>query len=187
MATPHDETQSSTGGQRSNRGWIWFFAVMIVLSVAAASITWMYNVRQQLTVAELNDAQKLWAEKGPADYDLWIEKRVSGADSDGTATPEIIEAKIRRSKVLAATLDGRPLTEERLRDENDMPSWFGFIEAFLERDLKPGAPRTFRTAVFDPQTGALLHFTRRVSGTHERQEITIRVSPPSPLKPSNPS
>jgi uncharacterized iron-regulated membrane protein len=172
--------------QRPNHGWIWFFAVIIVLAVAAAAITWTYNVQQQLTPEQLAAAQELWAKKGPADYDLRIEKKVSSAASDGEATPEIIEAKIRRGKVLAATLDGRPL-EARLLPDYDMPSWFGFVEEFLRQDTAPNARRTFRTAFFDPQTGALLNFRRRVSGTHERQEVTIQVSPPSPLKPTNPS
>ena len=114
----------------SNHGWIWFFAVIIVLAVAAAAITWTYNVQQQLTPEELAAAQKLWAEKGPADYDLRIEKKVSSATSDTEATPEIIEVKIRGGKVLAGTLDGRPM-EARLLPEYDMPSWFGFVEEFL--------------------------------------------------------
>jgi hypothetical protein len=170
--------------KKPNRGWIWFFAVMIVLAVSAAAITWSANVRQQLTFEQLAAAQKLWAEKGPADYDLWIEKRISSANSDAEQPPEIIESKIRRGKVLSATFDGRPM-EPRLLPNYDMPAWFGFVDDFLKRDLAEGAPRTFRTAVFSPETGALLHFTRRVSGTRERQEITIRITPPP--RPSEPS
>jgi hypothetical protein len=180
------ESASSAIRSRPNHGWIWFFVVMIVLAVTAAAITWTANVQQQLTQEQLDAAMKLWAEKGPADYDLRIEKKVSSATSDGEATPEIIEAKIRRGKVLAATLDGRPM-ESRLLPDYDMPSWFGFIDEFLRRDTAPNAPKTFRAAFFDPQTGALLNFRRRVSGTHERQEVTIRVSPPSPLKPTDAS
>jgi hypothetical protein len=86
--------------------------------------------------------------------------------------------------VLFASLDGRPMEARLLRDY-DMPAWFGFVEEFLENDAEPNAPRTFRTAVFDPKTGAILNFRRRVSGTHERQEITIRVLPPAPPKPGD--
>src|SRR5205823_2556628 len=110
----------------------------------------------------LDAAMKLWTEKGPTDYDLWIEKKISSAASDGEATPEIIEAKIRRGQVLAATLDSRPM-EARLLPEYDMPAWFGYVEEFLRQDTALNAPRTFRTAFFDPQTGALLNFRRRVS------------------------
>jgi hypothetical protein len=126
-------------------------------------------------------AWKLWETNGPRDYDLRIEKSTSSANSDGTARVEVVESKVRAGKVLFASLDGRPM-EARLLREYDMPAWFGFIEAFLKKDAEPNAPRTFRTAVFDAKTGAILNFRRRVSGTHERQEITIRVLPPTPLK-----
>ena len=43
----------STTRNGSNHGWIWFFAVIIVLAVAAAAITWTYNVQQQLSPEEL--------------------------------------------------------------------------------------------------------------------------------------
>src|SRR5262249_38030465 len=112
------------------------------------------------------------------------EKKVSSANSDGTATPEVIESKVRRGKVLAVRLDGRPM-EPRLFPEYDMPAWFGYIGEFLRRDTAADAPRTFRTARFDPTTGALVHSTRGVRGTHERQEITIRVSPPATLRPTD--
>ena len=51
--------------KRPNRGWIWFFLVVIVMAVTAAAITWSANIRQQLTPAQLAAAQKLWAEKRP--------------------------------------------------------------------------------------------------------------------------
>jgi hypothetical protein len=171
--------------KRPNRGWIWFFVAMIVMAVTAAAITWSANVRQQLTPAQLEAAQKLWAEKGPTDYDLWIEKRISSTNSDAELPPEIVESKIRRGKVISATLDGRPL-EPRLLADYDMPAWFGFVDEFMKRDTAEGAPRTFRTAIFSPETGALLHFTRRVSGTRERQEVTIRITRPAPA-PAEPS
>ena len=58
-----------------------------------------------------------------------------------------------------------------------MPAWFGFIETFLKNDEAPGAPRTFRTAEFDPRTGQLLRFTRSVSSTRERQELILHLTP----------
>lgn len=173
------ETRSEIRRPAKNRAWMWFFAVVIVLAGAAAGINWAYNVKQQLSPSQLADAMKLWKEKGPRDYDLRIEKSTSSANSDGKAKLEVIESKIRGGKVLFASLDGQPM-EARLLPNYDMPAWFGFIEEFLANDAKPNAPRTFRAAVFDPTTGAILNFRRRKSGTHERQEITIRVSAPAP-------
>lgn len=159
-----------------NRGWIWFFVVLGVLATAAVAINWMYNSRQQLTPEKLKAAMDLWAKNGPADYDLVLEKAISSAASDGTAIRDQIEVKVRDKKVVAAMLNGTPL-ERRLWDDYDMAGWLDFVERFLLIDTKTGAPRTFRVAVFDPETGALRRFTRRVSGTRERQEIRLLLTP----------
>jgi hypothetical protein len=159
-----------------NRNWLWFFAALAVLAVAAVAINWTYNARQQLTPEKLQAATDLWAKSGPADYDLVIEKAISSTASDGSEMRDRIDVKVRDKKVTAATLNGRPL-ERRLWDEYDVPGWFGFVEEFLRIDTKPGARRTFRVAEFDPRTGQLLRFRRRVSGTHERQEIVLRLTP----------
>ena len=105
-----------------------------------------------------------------------IHNAISSAASDGSEIRDRIEVKVRDKKVVAATLNGAPL-ERRLWDEYDMPGWLGFVEEFLRLDTKPDAPRTFRVAVFDPQTGALRRFARRVSGTRERQEIRFLLTP----------
>lgn len=161
-----------------SRNWLWFFLILLALAVAAMGINWWYNLRQQLTMDQLAAATQRWKERGPADYDITVEKTISSAASTGEPEVETIMARVRKGTVLDATLDGRPM-ERRLWPEYDMPAWFGYVEEFLQRDLAPGAPRTFRTAVFDPATGAMQHFRRRVSGTRERQELKIRVAPPS--------
>jgi hypothetical protein len=163
-----------TTPQRS-RGWVWFFAVLAVLAAAAIGINWAYNARQQLTPQQLQAAWDLWKRNGPADYDLVVEKTINSAAADGEIRDRI-EVQVRDRKVVAATLNGAPL-ERRLWDEYDVPGWFGFVEDFLKIDTKPGAPRTFRAAEFDPHTGQLLRFRRRVSGTRERQEIVLRLTP----------
>lgn len=160
-----------------SRNWLWFFLILVVLATAAIGINWWYNLRQQLSMEQLTAAMQRWQERGPVDYDIIIEKNISSATSSGEPTIETIVARVRKGTVLDASLDGRPM-ERRLWPDYDMPAWFGYVEEFLRRDLAPGAPRTFRTAVFDPLTGALQHFRRRVSGTRERQELKIRVTPP---------
>src|SRR5262245_6394381 len=145
-----------------NRNWLWFFVVLVALAAAAVAINWTYNARQQLTPEQLRAAMDLWAKSGPADYDLVIDKAISSAASDGAEIRDRIEVKVRAKKVVAGTLNGQPL-ERRLWDEYDVPGWFGFVEEFLRIDTKPGAPRTFRAAEFDPHTGQLLRFRRRVS------------------------
>ena len=127
------------------------------MAVTAAAITWSANIRQQLTPAQLAAAQKLWAEKGPPDYDLWIEKRISSADSDGGATSR--DHRVEDSPRQSAVGDARwTSARARLLADYDMPAWFGFVDDFLKRDTAEGAPRTFRTAVFSPETWRALAF-----------------------------
>ena len=161
----------------TNRNWIWFFVALVVLGAAAVSINWAYNSRRQLTIAELQKNEDLWDKAGPVDYDLTIDKTIQSASS-GQPIQDRIEVKVRKKKVVDAGINGRPL-EKRLWDEYDMPGWFGFVERFLTIDKAPEAPRTFRAAEFDPTTGQLLHYTRSVSTTRERQELTFKLTPVS--------
>jgi hypothetical protein len=158
-----------------NRNWVWFLVVVALLGAAAVSINWAYNARQQLTMEQLTAAEDKWDKTGPADYDLVIDKTIQSAGGD--SIHDVIQVKVRKRKVVAATINGNPL-ERRLWDEYDMGGWFGFVERFLQIDTAPGAPRTFRAAEFDPETGQLLRFRRYVSSTRERQELVLRLTAP---------
>jgi hypothetical protein len=161
----------------TNRNWVWFFVALVVLGLAAISINWAYNSRQQLTMARLIQAEDLWDKASPADYDLEIDKNLQSAGGDHIR--ERIDVRVRNRTVVSATLNGQPLPR-RLWSENDVFGWFGFVEGFLKRAKEPNAPRAFCTAEFDPQTGQLLHFTRSVSSTRERQELTLKLTPVKP-------
>jgi hypothetical protein len=161
---------------RRTRGWVWFFAALAAMAVLAAAVNWTYNARQQLTPEKLATAMALWDANGPADYDLVIDKTISPAAANVAAVRDRIDVQVRNKKAVSGTINGAPL-ERRLLAEYDVAGWFGFVEEFLRIDTTPGAPRTFRAAEFDPHTGQLLRFRRRVSGTRERQEIVLRVTP----------
>lgn len=165
---------------QQSRNWIWFFAALVVLSAAAATINWVYNARQQLTMEQLQAAQELWDRTGPRDYDLAIEKAVSSAASDaGSEIRDRMTVEVRGGRVRSGTLNGQPL-EPRIVREYDMPGWLSFVEEFLRRDTQPNAPRTYRVADFDASTGALRRFVRRVSGIRERQQLVIQLTPVNP-------
>jgi hypothetical protein len=172
---PPDDTENRKP-KTENRNWVWFFAALVVLGAASVSINWAYNARQQLTMEQLTAAQDRWIKAGPADYDLVIDKTIqSGAGAEPNR--DRIEVEVRKNKVVAASLNGAPIKERRIRDEYDMPGWLDAVERFLQIDTAPGAPRTFRSAEFDPVTGQLRHFTRSVSTTRERQELVLTMTP----------
>src|SRR4051812_9364378 len=160
----------------ANRNWVWFFAALVVLGAAAIGINWAYNARQQLTPEQLRAAEDRWDKHGPADYDLVIDKRFQSTSADAPEEHRI-EVRVRKGKVVAAS-DEQGALPTRVWGEYDMPGWFGFVERFLEMDTAAGAPRTFRSAVFDPTTGALQHFRRSVSATRERQELRLTLTAP---------
>ena len=153
---------------RPNRGWIWYFVILAVLSVVAVSLLSFFNLKQQLKPEQLEEAKRLWNARGPASYDMVYTQKGSA--------PGTFKVQVRNKKVISAIRDGQPL-EDRLRRYSDMPALFGFIEDFLKKDAQPGQPRTFTVASFDSDDGHLTHYIRRVMGGTERIEITVQLQP----------
>ena len=58
-----------------DRSWVWFFAVLAALGIAAILIPLVYNVRQQLTPEQVAAARECWRADGPASYVLDYEQR----------------------------------------------------------------------------------------------------------------
>ena len=50
-----------------NYGWIWYFAIVLALSILAMVVVGWYNFALQLKPETLERAQALWKEKGPKD------------------------------------------------------------------------------------------------------------------------
>jgi hypothetical protein len=151
---------------RPSSNWIWYFSVVAVLSVLFTVVLIRFNLTQQLTLADLLAAQKLWKEQGPADYDMEYTKQGSAT---GTFT-----VRVRNHRVERVICDGRP-EEERLLRYSSMEALFGFIEDYLREDARPGAPRVFTTGRFDDRDGHLLHYVRRVMESPERIELTVKL------------
>lgn len=151
-----------------NRGWVWFFVLLVILTLGGITLNWWYNARQQLTLDRLAAARALWEQKGPRDYDLRWTKQINNV--------ETLDVRVRGGKVVAVTLDGRPL-EERLYPYYDMNGLFDFLEQFLHRDTQPDSPRAFAVATFHREDGHLLRYVRSVSATRERVAITTQLRP----------
>src|SRR6266851_2006146 len=86
------------------RGWIWFFLVLVVLTVIAITVLVGYKRSFQLTAEKLAEARALWKVNGPADYDLDYEiKKLDGK--------ETYTVQVRVGKAVSATCNGQPLDE----------------------------------------------------------------------------
>jgi hypothetical protein len=157
-----------TGRPRRRRAWIWFFVTLAVLTVFLIGVQIWYRWSHQLTLAQLEQAQNLWQQQGPRDYDM--EETVKRGDSS-----DVFAVKVRGGRVVALSLNGQP-APERLYRYHTMPALFGFIREFLEPanpDPEASKRRVYMAGSFDPKDGHLNHFVRSVSGTRERVEITV--------------
>lgn len=156
--------------QQSYR-WVWYFVVLIILTVAACTILVWYNLRQQLKKEDLQKAREQWKRDRPLNYDLHYTKRGSASGA--------FDVEVRDGKVTSVTLDGREITQnDKPIDSSrypryDMTALMDDIETFLEEDAEPGRPRTYTVATFDPKDGHLIRYVRRVMGTSERIEIIV--------------
>jgi hypothetical protein len=153
--------------------------VLGVLAAAAVTINMLYSARQRLTMDELRSAQDRWDRAGPRDYDLVIDKTIGSATPGGDKTRDRITVEVRGGKGRAGKINGE-LLDERLHSEYDMTGWLSFVEEFVRQSEKPDAPRTFLSADFDPQTGALLRFRRSVRTTREWVEVVFQLTPVNP-------
>lgn len=150
-----------------NRRWIWYFVVLVLLTIAAVATLIVYNLGQQLKREQLAAARELWKSNSLKSYQLTYTQK-KGSD----ARAETYVVRVRSGKVVSVSLDGRPL-EKRLYSFFGMEALFDYILDFLEQDARPDRPRTFARARFDPDSGALRDYVRRVMGGSERVEIKV--------------
>lgn len=160
-----------------NRRWIWYFAILAALAVAAVVGLIAYNIQQQLTPEKLAAAKAQWEQKGPRDYRLVYRK--SGNVTDQT------ELEVRAGKTIKVTVreqDKQLDLEPRLYPHYGMDALFGDLQRFLEMKSEAGSRRRFLRADFDPNDG---HITRFVLSDPPLDVTVLEFEPLPPLKSSN--
>jgi hypothetical protein len=163
---------------RRNRNWIWVFAVMALLAVLAIGINWAWNSTQPLTPQRLKEAQALWGQRRPADYDLKLAFTVMSASADGSKSTRVDKylVQVRGGQIVAFLMNGKepdPLfrpdgtrnvdAERRQRASYDIAGLFDVIEEFMAMDAREGR-KSFLRARFDKSDGHLMLFSRQVDG-----------------------
>lgn len=157
-----------------NRKWVWVFVALVVLGVAAISINWVYNARQQLTLDELHRQRELWDRAGPRDY--LLETQMGG----GWYAVQVRNGRV-ESALYKATSDapGQPLRADQY-DFYTMPGLFDIMQRNLERDAQPRAPRASNRAEFDPENGRLIMYRRAGRGEEKPVIILVKRFEPGP-------
>jgi Family of unknown function (DUF6174) len=158
-----------------NHAWIYFFVFIVVASVGVAGFMIWFNLSIQLTPDQLEEAQRLWKEKGPKSYNMVYTKLLND-------DPKVdkFEVEVRGGEVKKVQMNGKPLQREKEdgpdpRIHHSMDRLLRDIERFMELDKKPDAKKVYVTAIFDDKNGALRRYIRRVMGTTQRIEMHITV------------
>jgi hypothetical protein len=153
-----------------SRRWVWVFVALGVLALLAVVIPLVYNLRQQFRPEQLAEARQKWSAHRPPSYRLEYTVHREG-DPDETVVVEV-----RQGVVARAVRNGREVPAgEQAR--YGMEALFEMTERYYEEDHGPGGRRTFARAVFDERDGHLVQYVRRVSGSHERMEVDVRLTP----------
>jgi hypothetical protein len=171
MSTAPNGDPQGRIARRPSRRWLWFFGVLVLLTVTAIAVETWYNLRQQLRPDQLAAARQLWREKAPASYQVqYTLKRQDGSERRWTAS-------VREGELIAVTGgSGQSLARgDYLFDRMD--AMFDYVERQLQADAEPGAPRVFATAVFDRNDGHILRYIRSTRSPRERIEVTVELRP----------
>jgi hypothetical protein len=134
-----------------------------------------FNLRQQLTPEQLDEARRVWSQKRPGSYELhYTIKREVNPDLAGTV-PLNYTAHVNGEKVSVTTPEGKVLRPGDYEFDN-MESLFDAIDRQLRVDSDPDRPRAFVKAEFDGIDGHVTHYVHSVMRTRERLEVTVKMT-----------
>src|SRR5262245_27326063 len=110
---------------RSNRGWLWYFLAVVLLSAVAVIVLIVYNVGQQLRLEDVQAARRLWQEHGLRDYRLVFTLKTNNA------TPDQYVVHVRGGRPEFAACNGKPVPA----DERGQFTMDGLLDR-LERHVR---------------------------------------------------
>ena len=151
-------------------GWLWFFVILVLLTVLATVILVRFNLWQQLQPDQLARARQLWKEKGPHSYRLVYSKKIT--EESRESRTEDYDVEVRDGVVAQIKVNGR-LEPANRHPSHTMDDLLNLVAANLERDQDKGRPRTYTRALFQGDNGGLRWYVRRVMGSKERVEIEV--------------
>ena len=148
---------------------IFQYGLAVVFGPLVLLVSWSAIARVQalprLSRAEFDAARELWADTGPADYN--VEIVVEGRQ------PATYRAEVRGGRVQAAFRNSRPLTQPRTMGTWSVPGMFATMESDVERVAKaehgaadPSLPPLMLRARFDSTYGYPARYHRTEAVRH---------------------
>jgi uncharacterized protein DUF6174 len=174
-------SESFMAAQPRKRTWVWFFAVLGLLSLAAIIVPLfvvpMVHGLVPVTRENFDAARRRWERAGVRDYDLEYRKKGSATGS--------FQVQVRNGKAISVIMDDHQLdrtSNPKLYDYQTMSAMFDDLETFLDLASKPGATPSILRARFDPVDGHIIRYIYSVTGTPQKVEVGVRLQR---VEPSN--
>ena len=183
--------------RRSRRLWLWYFLVLAILGTAAVVLPLVVNLGMQLKPDDVIAARKKWEAMRPANFDLelWCRENQEEADEyfvkvrGGQVTSVVGKnegiVQLDRTALLALGLGitAKPAVPLESLPPLTVDAMFDLIEANLKRDATTSGSRNFATAKFDERDGHPLRYVHRRTGTKERLEWIVKLTPRGDVTP----
>jgi hypothetical protein len=155
---------------------MWFFLILGVLTTGGIATNVWFNLHQQLTPEQLDEARRLWGEEEPAGYRLdYTIKREVNPDLAGTV-PQNYSVQVRDKKIIDITTPEGQALKPSEAEFDSMDSLFAAMDRQLREDSDPARPRAFVKAEFDGKDGHVTHYVHSVMRTRERLEVTVKMT-----------
>jgi hypothetical protein len=140
--------------------------------VFVAGVIWIVvsirrNAARKLNAERLEEARRLWTEKGPKDYVLRYKVYRSGS-----TTPDRFQVQVADGKVVEVWANDEKEPPSRYHHYG-MDKLFDFIETFVDCDPKDAAKKALQYADFDARDGHVLRYQRHPPGGKESVEIEV--------------
>jgi hypothetical protein len=150
-----------------NRAWLWLFLLLFVASVVVAVTMIRFNLGLQLTAEDLAAARARWKEKGPRDYRMVYTKQLG---DDPRKDRFVVE--VRGGQVRSVIMNQTTYLDADKLGYHSMDRLFYDITLSMEQDEKERR-KVYVRAAFNPVTGAIQEYIRRVTGKRERVQLQV--------------
>jgi hypothetical protein len=152
---------------------MWFFGLLIVLSVVLVGLEYWFTLQRQLTPERLDRARHIWDahwQGRPRDY-VW-----EYAVEDRSRNKEVYRIEVRNGQAISAARqeDERFVPVDRYPYAT-MDALFDHVAELLEADRNSEGPRAYMTVDFDGRDGHVVRLIRSIRSTRERTEIDVKL------------
>jgi hypothetical protein len=156
-----------------SRGWLWFFGILLGMTVVGICLEIWFNERQRLKHEQVELARQVWEKHRPAEYEMSY--TVQDRDQD----PQSYLVRVRKDGSFRVSSSGDEGEQEEKLTAGEFPylnmeELFARIDEQLTEDQKPDNPRVFTTATFNRYDGHVMRYVRSMRASRQRLEVNVQ-------------